>query len=127
MYLDACRLPYRGGTRREYNLIHVRQLLQRIPTEALTGGHVPFVLSDRSIDEWVIHMNRSDDVIQTSSSSLSTAPPRWGGPFRFLISQEDRSKEGWDSLFRTNRSREELCRVQVPLVSSPSSASVILS
>src|SRR5271155_2961193 len=65
--------PTPGGTRREYNVIHVRQLLQRIPTEQPTGGHVPFVISDRSIDQWVVHMNRSEDGMDSPRSSVSMA------------------------------------------------------
>ena len=96
--------PIPGATRREYNVLHVRQLLQRIPTESPTGGHVPFVISDRSIDEWVVHMNRSEDVMmQTPSSSISTVPRR-ETPVTFAVSPQDRSLEEWD--IRTNRSEE---------------------
>jgi hypothetical protein len=65
----------KGLPRIGYNTSLVRNLLERVPTEPRTGGgHVPFVIAERSIDQWVGHLKQSEDGAQKSSpvSSVST-------------------------------------------------------
>ena len=72
---------------------------------------MPFVISERSIDDWVAHFNRLEDGMQSPVSSLSTTP-RWDGQTS-VVGSQDRSVEEWG--IQRNRSEENV-------ISSPSSS-----
>jgi len=82
-----------GGRRREYNTAHVRQVLERVPTQPRTDGHVPFDIAERSIDEWVRHLNRLEDGVQSPGSSVSTMSQEDGRTGS--VGSQDRVVEEW--------------------------------
>lgn len=92
----------KGAPRTEYNISLVRNLLERVPTEPRTGGeHVPFVIAERSIDEWVGHLKQLGDGAQKRSpvSSVSTVAREEG-----CGGSHDGGVDEW--VARTNRAED---------------------